>query len=104
MKFFEFINPSASLVVYSFEFCSVKKPKPLERYFQGLVVFVAIDCLLGIVDCIYEAADLFRITNANVILAWISRNVSNRGIHYFQRVTCECTDLLICRLLLHYSS
>ncbi|EPB75552.1 hypothetical protein ANCCEY_05374 [Ancylostoma ceylanicum] len=42
----------------------------------GLVVFVAIDCLLGLVDCIYEAADLFGFSSANVVFVFISNNIT----------------------------
>ncbi|EYC16403.1 hypothetical protein Y032_0033g2635 [Ancylostoma ceylanicum] len=43
---------------------------------EGLVVFVAIDCLLGLVDCIYEAADLFGFSSANVVFVFISNNIT----------------------------
>ncbi|RCN47548.1 hypothetical protein ANCCAN_06451 [Ancylostoma caninum] len=42
----------------------------------GLVIFVAVDCLLGLVDCIYEAADLFGLSTANVVFVWISANIT----------------------------
>ncbi|KAL6725861.1 hypothetical protein Aduo_007888 [Ancylostoma duodenale] len=42
----------------------------------NLVIFVAVDCLLGLVDCIYEAADLFGLSTANVVFVWISDNIT----------------------------
>ncbi|VDM72307.1 unnamed protein product [Strongylus vulgaris] len=41
----------------------------------GLVVFVAIDCLLGAVDCIYETADLFGFkSSSNPVFQYINGN------------------------------
>ncbi|KAL6725979.1 hypothetical protein Aduo_007995 [Ancylostoma duodenale] len=40
---------------------------------MGLVTVIAIDCLLGAVDCIYEASDLFGFKNTdNPIIKWIN--------------------------------
>ncbi|EYC19035.1 hypothetical protein Y032_0025g1130 [Ancylostoma ceylanicum] len=57
----------------------VKVYKKTRRYRQelGLVVFVTIDCLLGVIDCIFETADLLHLRNANVIFSWISSNSMN---------------------------
>ncbi|KAL6725862.1 hypothetical protein Aduo_007889 [Ancylostoma duodenale] len=49
-----------------------KKSKQCQR--KGLVIFVTIDCLLWLIDCIYETADLLGLSAANVVFVWISDN------------------------------
>ncbi|EYC21923.1 hypothetical protein Y032_0018g3613 [Ancylostoma ceylanicum] len=42
---------------------------------MGLVTVIAIDCVLGAVDCIYEASDLFGFKNTNnPIIRWINEH------------------------------
>ncbi|EYC37982.1 hypothetical protein Y032_0752g2053 [Ancylostoma ceylanicum] len=43
---------------------------------MGLVLFVAFDCLLGLVDCIYESADLFGLSDDNALFIWITNNIT----------------------------
>ncbi|KAL6725863.1 hypothetical protein Aduo_007890 [Ancylostoma duodenale] len=43
---------------------------------MGLVLFITCDCLLGLVDCIYESADLFGLSDDNAVFLWITKNIT----------------------------
>ncbi|RCN47551.1 hypothetical protein ANCCAN_06454 [Ancylostoma caninum] len=42
---------------------------------MGLVALVAIDCLLGIVICIYDITHELHVQNANIFFSWLHNNV-----------------------------
>ncbi|KAL6725860.1 hypothetical protein Aduo_007887 [Ancylostoma duodenale] len=42
----------------------------------GLIALVGIDCLLGIVTCIYDITNQFHVQHANIFFRWLDKNVT----------------------------